>query len=238
MRLGLGMGAGRMVPPRALAVRLGAIAWYRADVGVTTVAGKVSALEDQVTGVVMTQATAGNRLTYTADYGDGAPAIESAGTGWITGPSVMSLNSDFTLVGLVRHAADSYWFSQNTAAAPSTFKFAMRALTTVEAASTTNDAAATVEVVNLTSSANAWHVVIVRRSVNTLKVRVGNSADVTGTLAGTNTTNLQTIGASRSDGSLPLNGAWREIQQYQSHLSDANVALVIADIKARWPNVP
>lgn len=237
MRLGLGLGQGVDAGPRSVPSQLAAIGWFRANAGVTTVTGKLSAISCQLTGLTLTQGTAGNRLTYTADYGDGAPAIESAATGWISGVSVMSLNSDFTLVGLARHAADSYWFSQNGVTV-TTFKFGMRALTTIEAASTTNDAASTVEAVNGTSSANAWHVIVVRRSGATLKVRVGASSDVTATLAGTNTTTIQTIGASRSDGTNALNGAVREVQQYQSHLSDANVTAVIADIKARWPNVP
>ena len=109
--IGIGIGLGQEGSPSdPLPIQLGVLGWYRADAGISTSAGKVTgALDQSGNGNDLTQPTGAKQFTYTADFGDGAPVIESAGTAWLYGAASsvpIDPNQDYTVITLLRSHAD------------------------------------------------------------------------------------------------------------------------------------
>ncbi len=74
--------------------------WLRADAGVTTSSGNVTAIADQTGNYTLAQATSTNQPTYVASDLNGLPALRFNGTQWLTGSCALApgLNQGMTIV--------------------------------------------------------------------------------------------------------------------------------------------
>jgi hypothetical protein len=74
--------------------------WLRADEGVITSSGNVTALADQTGNYTLSQTTSTNQPTYVASDVNGLPALRFNGNQWLASPGTLApgLNQDMTII--------------------------------------------------------------------------------------------------------------------------------------------
>ena len=87
--------------------------WWRADLGVTTVSGKISAWVSQgASGASLAQSRAPRRPTVTASGQNGQPCADfdsSGGVQWLNNTTLADVGPPFTLVVVQQHASGADW---------------------------------------------------------------------------------------------------------------------------------
>jgi len=249
MGIGPGAGPGSGSSYTSLQVQLGAAAWYRSDDAskFSLASGKVVTWTDAIASATVTQATDARRPSYTADFGDGGPAVTFDGTA-VTflqqlGTPPVNPNADYTVIALVRAHID-----QRTAWSIADFSNANRHLMLQYLFSNHKhrllaDSGSDLDLNNANAAVDTWNVSILRRTGTTCKNKIDGAAETTAVQSGaTVTTNSTTFGgleAGTGSGTVaaPWDGAIREVQFYPLHLSDANVTTLRDDLRSRYPNV-
>jgi len=233
-------------PPDPLPIQEDVAAWFHADdVSTLTLVSSTHVdtwIDDAGNGYSVTQATDSKRPIYMADFGDGLPALQ------LTSASVQHLqklgsrpinpNNDYTIILLIQATSgvDSkavMSIADSTAAnrhLQLQYLFGQAKHRLLADAGTDND-------FNTAMTADAWHIVVMRRNGSTLKTRVDAGAENTLPASGTVTTNSLTIGGLETGAGgvgTTFGGYIREVQFYATHKDDTARDALVAELMTRW----